>query len=265
MRKGWLSGGCAVVVGLACAKSPTGRPQLLLVSDAEMAQMGASAFQEVKASTPKTTNAPLTAYVRCVARAITADAAPDVPWEVVVFESPDVNAFALPGGKIGVYTGLLDVTEDQDQLATVLAHEVAHVVARHGNARVSAALAANTGVTLTSAVIGSSARGSREALGLLGLGAQIGVLLPYGRDQETEADVLGLRYMSDAGFDPAASVQLWRNMQEATGSGPPTFLSTHPSHEGRIEELSSRLPNAMARYQAARRAGRAPRCTRSGA
>lgn len=264
MRSGWFAGGWAMIMGLACAKSPTGRPQLLLVGDDEMARMGVAAFDEVKAETPTTKNADLTAYVRCVADAITADAAPNARWEVVVFDSPEVNAFALPGGKIGVYTGLLGVTENQDQLATVLAHEVAHVLAKHGNARVSAAYAANTGLTLTSAVVGTSSRGNREVLGLLGVGAQLGVLLPYGRDQETEADVLGLRYMSDAGFDPAAAIQLWRNMQKATGKGPPTFLSTHPSHEGRIEELSARLPAAAQRYQAALRAGKSPRCSERG-
>jgi predicted Zn-dependent protease len=262
IRTRWLIGAWALLA-VACAKSPTGHPQLLLVSDAEMAKMGVAAFNEVKAETPPTQDQALADYVRCVAAAITNTAAPGMRWEIVTFESKEANAFALPGGKIGVFTGILGVAENQDQLATVLGHEVAHVTARHGNARVSAALAADTGVQLTSAIMGPSVRGQREILGLLGVGAQLGVLMPYGRDQETEADVLGLGYMADAGFDPAASVELWQNMKRVSPEQPPTFLSTHPSHEGRIEELTAKLPAATARYRAARQAGRAPSCPRS--
>lgn len=262
MRKRWLALGWCTLLSIACVQSPTGRPQLLLVSDTEMAQMGVSTFNDVKKETPVSTDRNLSAYVQCVASAITKEAAPSIAWEVVVFESSDVNAFAVPGGKIGVYTGLLEVAQNQDQLATVLAHEVAHVTARHGNARVSAALAAETGVQLTSAALGGSAGGSRELAGLLGLGAELGVLLPYSRDQETEADVLGLEYMASAGFEPGAAVQLWRNMQGVAGNKMPTFLSTHPSNEARIQELSSKLPAAAKRYEAARQAGKIPRCVR---
>ncbi len=225
--------------------------------------MGVSAFDDVKKETPVSKDQALSAYVQCVASAITKEAAPNVPWEVVVFDSDDVNAFALPGGKIGVYTGMLKVAESQDQLATVLGHEVAHVTARHGNARVSAALATETGVQLTSAALGSKVGGTRELAGLLGLGAELGVLLPYSRDQESEADVLGLDYMANAGFEPGASVELWRKMQSVAGDKVPTFLSTHPSNEARIQELSSKLPAATKRYEAARQAGRAPRCVRA--
>ena len=262
MRNIWLVAAHCAVLSIACVKSPTGRPQLLLVSDDEMAKMGVAAFNDVKTETQPTTNASLSAYVRCVATAITKDAAPGIQWEVVVFESQEVNAFALPGGKIGVYTGLLPVAENQDELAAVVGHEVAHVVARHGNARVSAALATETGVELTSAVVGGATAKNRELLGLLGVGAQLGILLPYSRDQETEADVLGLEYMANAGFEPAAAIQLWRNMEKVSGNQVPTFLSTHPSHEGRIEELTAKLPAATKRYQAAQQAGKAPRCTR---
>jgi len=251
----------SLLLGVACAQSPTGRPQLLLVSDDEMARLGVKAFNEAKAETPPTRDPSLSAYVRCVAVAITQHVAPNQAWEVVVFESGQVNAFALPGGKIGVYTGLLRVAENPDQLATVLGHEIAHVAARHSNARVSAALATGTGLTLASLLAGGPKGDNRELLGLLGVGAQLGILLPYSRDQETEADVLGLDYMAQAGFDPAASIELWRNMERASPSQPPTFLSTHPSHEGRIKELTARLPEATARYQAARRAGKVPRCT----
>ena len=255
-----------VLLCSACARSPTGRPQLRLVGDDQMTKMGLEAFDEVKSETPETKDSNASQYVACVAKAVTAEAKSEGDWEVRVFESKEVNAFALPGGKIGVYTGLLGVTANQDQLATVLAHEVAHVTAKHGNARVSSALATNAGLELTSAFAGKSTPMKREALGLLGLGAQVGILLPYGRDQETEADVIGLDLMAKSGFDPRASVELWRNMAKATGDKqPPTFLSTHPSHEGRIEELSARMPAAQQHFVAAREAGKAPRCRSAGA
>jgi predicted Zn-dependent protease len=248
----------------ACAHSPTGQPQLLLVSDSEMREMGAAAFQEAKAETPPTKDPGANEYVRCISAGLARVVAPNERWEVAVFDSPQVNAFALPGGKIGVYTGILHVAETPDQLAAVLGHEMAHVFAKHSNARVSAAMAADTGLTLTSLIAGGPRGRNRDLLALLGVGAQVGVLLPYSRDQETEADVLGIDYMARAGFDPAASIDLWRNMARAGGSRPPTFLSTHPSPEGRMKKLAEKLPAANARFQEARLAGNTPRCTRPG-
>jgi predicted Zn-dependent protease len=254
----------SLLLGVACAKSPTGRPQLLLVSDADMAKMGVAAFNQAKAETPPTRDQNLSAYVRCVATAITQRVAPNQPWEVVVFDSDQVNAFALPGGKIGVYAGLFRAAETPDQLATVVGHEIAHVIARHGNARVSAAMATETGLTLTSLLAGGAKGGNQELLGLLGTGAQVGILLPYSRAQESEADALGLDYMAQAGFHPPASVELWRNMERLGGSQPPAFLSTHPSHGRRIDDLTAKLPEAVARSEEARKTGNLPQCTREG-
>lgn len=258
----------AVAVALviaACTHSPLGTPQLNLVSDSDMNALGEQAFAEAKAETPETKDAAVTQYVRCVASAIAAEVAPGQQWDVRVFESPQVNAFALPGGRIGVYTGLLKVAEDQDQLATVLAHEVAHVTANHSKARVSAAYASQAGVQLTSALLGGNAGANPQLLNLLGAGVQYGVLMPYGRGQETEADLIGLDSMAKAGFDPRASVKLWENMSKASGGKePPTFLSTHPSNEGRIDDLNERMPRALKLYEQAQAAGRRPNCPQPG-
>ncbi len=191
-----------LVAGLivSCALSPTGHPQLRLFPESQMAEMGATAFQETKKETPETQDPKLKKYVTCVANAITKQVDPTTNWEVTVFKSDQVNAFALPGGKIGVYTGLLKVAENQDQLATVLGHEVAHVIAHHGNARVSTTYATEAGLQVVQVLAGGASPAKQQLLGLLGVGAQVGVLLPYGRSQESEADILGLDYMAKAGF-----------------------------------------------------------------
>ena len=151
----------------------------------------------------------------------------------------------------------LAVAENQHQLATVLGHEVAHVIARHSNERVSNQYAAQTGLQLAGAIT----RGSPELMGLLGVGAQVGVLLPFSRTQESEADKLGLDLMARAGFDPRQSVPLWQNMARSGGAGQPEFLSTHPSHGTRIQELSARIPQVMPTYESARAAGWRPACS----
>lgn len=243
-----------LVIVAACTTSPTGRHQLRLVSDAEMAQMGAAAFQQLKTKTPPSRNSRASSYVQCVARAITTTLGGNQAWEVQVFDSDDVNAFALPGGKIGVYTGLLKVAKNQDQLAAVIGHEVAHVVAGHSAARVSNEIAAQLGVGVLSASTGVNAD-------MIGLGANLLLLMPYGRHDETEADVIGMDLMAKSGFDPRQAPELWRNMAREGGGSPPEFMSTHPSPESRIRDLSERLPAAQPLYDQARAQGRAPRCS----
>lgn len=250
----------ACLLVAACATSPLGREQLILFPEDEMQQMGAAAFQQLKEQTPQSDVQSVNRYVECVAEAVTGVVDQPGDWEVTVFAEDQVNAFALPGGKIGIYTGLLDVAENQDQLATVMAHEVAHVLARHGNERLSTQYATSTGLDLVAMVAGSDTTAKQTALGLLGVGAQVGVLLPFSRSQETEADVLGLELMAKAGFDPDESVSLWRNMIAASEGTPPEFLSTHPSGESRIEVLQNRIPQAAELAQQARAAGRRPDC-----
>jgi predicted Zn-dependent protease len=181
----------------------------------------------------------------------------------VVFKDPDVNAFALPGGRIGVYTGLLEVTENQQQLAAVIAHEVAHVLANHANERLSQALAVQGGLSVIDSLAKNPTSANHQlVMQALGLGAKYGILLPYSRTQESEADLIGLELMARAGFDPRQSVALWRNMMGVGGNQPPQFLSTHPSHGSRIQELEANMGRVLQLYQAARAQGKSPRCGR---
>lgn len=249
---------------VACAVSPTGRKQLTLMPEQQMVAMGAQAFTEIRQDTPRESNAAVTAYVQCVADALTA--LPEVrsqqaEWEVVVFADDTVNAFALPGGKIGVYRGLLTAAQTPDQLAAVMGHEVAHVLARHGNERVSQQFAVSETLGLVDAWMAAGNSAKREAaMGLLGVGAQVGVLLPFSRAHESEADEIGKELMARAGFDPRESVRLWENMAKLGDSGTPGFLSTHPTHSTRIRDLQRGMDTSVALYEQARAAGRAPRC-----
>lgn len=250
----------AILVLVSCATSPTGQKQLILFPDSEITRMGISAYDEMKQKTPASKDRVATTYVNCVTNAITREVPSKYKWEVTLFDDDAVNAFALPGGKIGVYTGLLKVANDQNQLAAVIGHEIAHVIADHGNARVSAAFAAQSGMQLAQVMAGAASPQKAQLLGLLGLGAQVGILLPYGRGQESEADILGLRYMADAGFNPMASILLWQNMGKASGGQPPEFLSTHPSHQTRISDLNNDMPDAQRRFKKARSQGKIPQC-----
>ena len=255
----------AIVLAVAvagCATSPTGRDQLVMFSPAAMRDMGAAAFDEIKAETP-VAGAYLHRYVDCVAGAIL-EVLPEGEgqgWEVKVFDEDEPNAFALPGRKIGVHKGLLDVTETQDQLAAVIGHEIGHVLAQHGNERMSSQLVVGIGLATTQAMMGSRDSGEgRRMRALLGLGAQVGILLPYSRSHESEADRIGLELMAKAGFDPEASVALWQNMSRSGGARPPELLSTHPSNRTRIGALQAQVPGATELYREARAAGRVPAC-----
>ncbi len=253
------------VVALACATSPTGRRQLTLMPDSQMDSMGVQAFQQMKTQQPSETSSTMQAYIRCVTDPLLAQAegpGREKTWEIVVFKDDSANAFALPGKKIGVHTGLLKVAKNDSQLAAVIGHEIGHVLARHGNERVSQQVALQAGLVTAGALTDEKKR--PMLLGLMGLGAQVGVLLPFSRAHETEADLMGLDLMAKAGFDPRESQQLWRNMMAAGGGGGPEFLSTHPSGNSRIEDLGAKMPQALKYYEAARAQGRVPQCKRPG-
>lgn len=256
-----------LVIGLgACATSPTGRKQLTLIPDGQMDALGAQSFSQLKSQTPVENDPATNRYVKCVAQPVldASQGMPNTPddWEIVVFRDDSANAFALPGGKIGVHTGLLKVAKTDAQLAAVLGHEVGHVIAQHGNERVSQALAAQGGLAALDAMTKNSASHG-TLMGLLGLGAQVGILLPFSRTQESESDEIGLDLMARAGFDPRDSVELWKNMMAAAGGGgPPEFLSTHPASENRIESLQSKMPGALQLYQQAQSKGHRPQCQR---
>jgi predicted Zn-dependent protease len=244
-----LLGLLALAVVVACATSPLGRRQLILVSGEQMVELGVTSFTQMKKDMPAAKDPKVVAYVNCVARNVTSVMPPN-KWEVQVFEDKNVNAFALPGGKIGVFTGLLKAAQNQDQLAAVIGHEVAHVLANHSAERVSE---------------GMAAQGIQQATGvdpqLFGIATNVFFLLPHSRAQEAEADVLGLDYMAKAGFDPRQAPLLWENMAKASGGNkPPEILSTHPSDQTRIAGLNRRLSVSQPLYEQARAAGRKPAC-----
>ncbi len=248
---------------LSCATSPEGRNQLKLIPDEQMDAMGAQSFEQIKQQTPITKDQSIQQYVLCIANKIIPQVTqnPDPKqWEVQVFEDEQANAFALPGYKIGVYTGLLKYAKNQDQLAAVMGHEVAHVIAKHGNERVSNQMATEAGLTIATVILGGTQdENSALILAGLGLGAQYGIILPFSRSHESEADLIGLELMAKAGFDPAQSVPLWQNMSQA-GAAPPEFMSTHPSSDTRIKQLQERIPEANIAYQQAVQKGQRANC-----
>lgn len=226
----------------ACATSPTGRSQFIITDGQQMAQMGLQAFDEIKQKEKISSNRATVRYVNCVTDALLRVVPPQAEfkqWEVVVFDSPQVNAFALPGGKIGVYTGLLKVAKTQDQLAAVIGHEIGHVLANHGAERVSHSIASNSALQIASVALQSEYK--NEIMSGLGIGLQLGVILPFSRAHETESDLIGLKIMNEAGFRPSQSVTLWQNMARASKGAPPELLSTHPSSNTRINDLRAAI------------------------
>lgn len=249
----------------SCATSPTGRTQLILLDDKQMNQMGVAAFAEYRREHKTLADAASQRYVRCIADALLRTAPAELrglQWQVEVFEDDDPNAFALPGGHIGVHSGMLKVASSNDQLAAVIGHEIGHVLARHSAERVSQQFAAQTALTVADGLAKGYTQNSGILMAALGVGAQVGVLLPYSRLHESEADRIGLGLAARAGFDPAAAIQLWRNMERAAGGGGLEFLSTHPSHSSRIEDIRKALPEAEGTYRQALSRGGAPECRR---
>ncbi|HEY8159833.1 MAG TPA: M48 family metallopeptidase [Methylobacter sp.] len=243
----------------ACATSPTGRSQFIFLPESQVDQMGLQAFNDLKQQKPVSTNPKYNQLATCIAKAITQETGGN--WEVVVFEDASPNAFALPGNKIGVHTGMLQLVDNQDQLAAVIGHEVGHVLAKHSNERASQEMAVNSGMSVIQAVSAPQTVMGQAALGMLGIGAQYGILMPYSRVHESEADKIGLELMAKAGFDPRQSIGLWQKMEQASqGQQPIEFMSTHPSHATRIQDLEKNMPQAMGLFQQAQAAGKQPHC-----
>ncbi len=253
---------------VSCSTSPTGRPQLITKSDAELEAQAASTFNAYRSTLPLTTDRRKIDFVHCVAQAVVAELYPpysDIEWELAIFEDKQVNAFAMPGGKIGVYTGILEITEDEHQLAAVIGHEIAHVTARHVNERASRGTLTGIGIEALAVILGGGySGGAYTASQVLGAGAALGMELPMGRGQETEADVVGLEYMAKAGFDPRAAVDLWQNMAAKGGKkAPPEHLSTHPANETRIENLINQWQKTLPIYNQALADGKNPTCAKT--
>jgi predicted Zn-dependent protease len=233
----------------------TGRASHVGLSVEQEAALGLQSYQQVLAQSDAINSGPQFDVVRHVASrlaAATGAAAKNFEWRVSLIRDDKVNAFCLPGGKIVVYTGILPVTQNEAWLATVLGHEMAHATSRHGAQRV---LEQNLSQTAMMGVAGSLSDmdydQQRAILGALGAGAQFGILMPFGRKQESEADHIGLIYMARAGYDPQESIGFWQRMEEAGGAQPPEFLSTHPSHGTRIQQLRQWMPQALEEYNRA--------------
>lgn len=244
-----LLGGCQVV-------PETGRRQIILMSASQEMQLGLSSFDQIKKETPRSRNAAAQAMVERVGRRIAAVAnLPGAKWEFVLFESPQANAFCLPGGKVGIYTGILKITKDEAGLATVMGHEIAHAVARHGAERVSEGMLWQAGgKVLGGSITKYDPKTQAMILGAYGVGTKVGRELPHSRSQESEADRIGLIYMARAGYDPGAAVGFWQrfqafNQQSGGGASTPWFLRTHPLDQQRIQLIQGWLPDARAEYR----------------
>lgn len=255
----WLS-----LVLTACSTVPiTGRRQLDLVPSDQIMAMSADQYKQFMAEHEVVTGTEQSRMVKRVGERISAavekylaehgkaDLVKNYKWEFNLIKDPSANAWAMPGGKVVVYTGILDITQTEAGLATVMGHEIAHAVAQHGNERMSQALLTQLGGTALSIALSQNPSQTNELfMAAYGLGTQVGVLLPYSRLQESEADRLGLVFMAMAGYDPRKAVDFWQRMEaKSQGGAPPEFLSTHPAHQTRIERIKQYLPEAMKYYR----------------
>ncbi len=243
---------------LNCARAPyTGRLQFIVVDDNTMNKLGADAYQEILGKEKISKDPELIDVVNRVARRLAKVAdRPDYKWEFKVIDDPKtVNAFCLPGGKVAVYRGILPVAQNEAGLAVVLGHEIAHATARHGAERMSHQLGANLALEAASLGLANNKNHDMIMAGL-GAGTSVGVLLPYSRTQESEADRIGLMYMAKAGYDPREATRFWDRMNKmAGGNRPPEFLSTHPAPEKRSSELGKEVEEVMKYYLASPRYG----------
>lgn len=255
-----LLAACATVVG-------SGRSQFQLVPLETEMSLGAQAWDEALAEATQITSGPDYQMVQRIGRRI-AEAAPRLPgenpanqfdWEFVLLDDPEmVNAWALPGGKSAVYTGLLEITQDEDSLAVVIGHEVFHALGRHGAERMTQSL--GVAMVLELASVGVADMPPEQAdtiMQALGVAGTYGALMPFSRKHESEADEWGLYLAADAGYDPRAAIGLWKRMAEAnSGPRPPELLSTHPSANTRIERLQEAMPRALSIWREAQQQGR---------
>lgn len=253
----------AMVLFNGCQPVPiTGRQQLHLIPQSQMIALGIQSYDQVKAQTKVITGTPQAEMVTLVGRniqqAVTeflnmknqSERIQGFKWEYNLFLDSSVNAWAMPGGKIGVYTGILPYTQNDTGLAVVLGHEIAHIIAGHGDERMSQALLVNLGGLGLQAALAEKPQFTQQmALAAFGLGAQVGILLPYSRLQESEADHLGLIFMAMAGYDPHAAIPFWKRMEAAQKGSIPAFLSDHPSDEKRIKKIEELIPEAMKYYK----------------
>lgn len=225
----------------------TGRKQLVDLDREQEAALGLQSYQQILAQSRVVPGGPVVDKVREIGRRLAAVAEdPGFQWEFQVIESNQANAFCLPGGKVAVYTGILPITANDDGLAAVMGHEIAHAIARHGAERIAQQKLVQLGALAVGVAASDMDPRTRMAvMGALGVGAQFGIMLPFSRDHESEADYMGLIYTARACFDPREAPRLWERMGAASGSQPAEFMSTHPSHETRIRQLNEWMPEAL--------------------
>jgi metalloendopeptidase OMA1, mitochondrial len=228
-----------------------GRSARVGLSPEQENTLGLQSYKEVVRQSRIITTGPEYEMVRRCAERLAAQTGKNFDWAVSLVHSPQINAFCLPGGKICVYTGILPVAKTETGLAVVMGHEMAHATLRHGSERVFQQKQTQTLLTGVNFSLGDMDFQQRRAImGAIGAGAQYGYLLPFGRDHESEADAVGLRYMAKAGYDPREAVAFWQRMGQASGGkAPPEFMSTHPSHDTRISRLKEMMPEALKIYQ----------------
>lgn len=238
-----------IILTHSCATSPTGRKQLNIVGDEQMAAMGRQSFASLKKEGKISHHSHYNQLTKCLSYDLL-KAANQNPneWEVVVFDDNSANAFALPGNKIGVHTGMIKLAENSDQLAAVIGHEIGHVLANHGNERVSQAMVAQGGILAAGLALGEESKKNGLLIGAIGLGTQFGILMPFSRKHEKEADLLGVEYMAKAGYHPKEASKLWVVMAKNSSGAPPEFLSTHPAANSRVKYLFDYAENWMKVY-----------------
>jgi len=246
----WMFILAAMLLIAGCAKTPiTNRTQLILISSDQETALGLSEAEKIKANSKLSTDKALTARVRRIGEKIAlVSGRDDFAWEFDVIESDELNAFCLPGGKVFLYTGILKLTANDDQIATVIGHEVAHALARHGAERMSMQMVSNAGAQILAGALQVPAEYEGLYSQAYGLGTQVGVLLPYSRKHEEEADQIGVYLMWKAGFNPQEAVRFWEKMQTMDkGKSTPEFLSTHPSDQSRINAIKGFIESLPAR------------------
>lgn len=243
----------------ACSKNPvSGKKSFLLTSEADENSQGQQAYEEILKKEKVITDTPQAKMVETIGHKIAAVAnRPDYKWEFKTIQSEEPNAFCLPGGKVAVYTGIFKYAKNEAGLATVMGHEIGHALARHGGQRMSQAIATNVLMAGIAVVgLGNMEPDKRNmVMSMLGVGATLGIILPFSRSHESEADEIGLTLMSKAGYDPRESVNFWDRFAQAGGKSPPAFLSTHPSSEKRRDRLQELLPKVMPEYEASPKLG----------
>lgn len=233
----------------------TGRKSHVGMSTQQEAALGMQSYQQVVSQSQTIDSGPELDMVKRVAGRLataTGQAGSGFDWKVSLIRDEKVNAFCLPGGKIVVYTGILPVSQNETALSTVLGHEMAHATSRHGAQRVLQQNLTQTAMTgIAVSISDMDYNKQRAVMGALGAGAQFGVLMPFSREHESEADHIGLLYMARAGYDPQESIRFWKRMEQSSRGGPPEFLSTHPSHGRRIQQLEEWMPAALEEYNRA--------------